>query len=205
MLPLSVVIPATNRPATLDRCLAAVRAAVRPRRRGDRRRRSPGAHRDRGPQHRRRPGPPRRPRVRRRRRRGAPRRARADPRRVRRPGDDRGVRLVRRLRRRCRPRSRPSATCCTTTCTRPTPDPPTSFWTGLGAVRRERVRGGRRVRRRALPRAVDRGHRPRPAPRRAGRDDPPRPRHPGQAPEGVDVAVARSGPTSPRAASRGSR
>ena len=42
-----------------------------------------------------------------------------------------------------------------------------SFWAGLGAVRRHGVRRGRRVRRRALPGAVDRGHRARrPARRR---------------------------------------
>ena len=55
----------------------------------------------------------------------------------RRPGADRASTAPTTTDRPPAARSRPSATCSTTTCTRPAPVRPTTFWTGLGAVRRD--------------------------------------------------------------------
>ena len=155
MLPLSVVVPATNRPVTLERCLAAVRAgAAAPTTRsivvdGPRR-----ALRGRGPQH----------------RRGAERGhdvivfVDADVEVHRTPSSASGRRSPRSRRLTAvfgsyddcavgvRRRSRPSATCCTTTSTRPGAGPADDVLDRSRSGAARRVPRRRRVRRGALPR-----------------------------------------------------
>ena len=62
--------------------------------------------------------------------------------------------------------SRGSATCSTTTCTSRSPGPAETFWAGLGRDSPRARSTRRRLRRRALPRAGDRGHRAGHAPAR---------------------------------------
>ena len=152
---LAVVIPATDRPATLDRCLAAIARGRRPARRARRRRPTPpGA----GPAAARNRGVAR---------------------------DDRRRRPLRRLRRRsstrtcspaCGRRSRAIRASSASSARTTTPSPPTgtvaafrnllhhvvhqrsaghvaSFWAGIGAVRRDGLRRRRRIRRRAATRS----------------------------------------------------
>ena len=163
MVSLSAVVPATDRPATLGRCLDAI--ARRPRsRRGRRRGAAVGAVRGRCAQRRGAAGRGRRARVRRRRRRGAPRRVRAHPRRLRRrsrPG--RGVRLLRRRARRARRGVGLPQPARTTTCTTRPPGRRRRSGPGSGAVRRDAFLavGGFDAERYAV--AVDRGHRARDA------------------------------------------
>ena len=158
---LAVIVPATDGPPTLERCVEAIRAAVEPPRR-DRRRRPP------------RPGEaPRRP--------GTP----VSPA----PASDvlafvDSDVIVRpeafsRMRRSIRGRSRAgvrssghttilprpptpcraSGTCSTTTCTESTAGRANTFWAGLGAVRRDAFLAVGGFDERRYPRAIDRGRR----------------------------------------------
>ena len=154
----------------------------------------------RGPQHRRGRATRRRPGVRRRRRGGARRRARrasAPPSPIPSPTavfgsyDDSPRRAT---------RSRPSATCCTTTSTRRAPARPTTFWTGLGAVRRDAFLAVGGFDEDALPAPVGRGHRPRPPAGRRRRSRSSSTRR-SRAPTSRRGRSGRwSGPTSPAAA-----
>ena len=69
------------------------------------------------------------------------------------------------------------------------PGPAETFWAGLGAVRRDALRRGRPLRRRALRATLGRGHRAGHAPARGRGDDRARPRDPRHPPEALDAAV----------------